>query len=285
MHIIDKIRSKDGKTQKFLQITEDKYITETTFVDYSKYLLCYSSQVGCPVACSFCYNGVNKNFTRNLTKNEMVAQCTNIIKHLDIFDKDKPIKFGCMGVGEPLLNYENVIDGITELDKKYPHSIFSLATTGVKPNLIPQLAKDIKDMERFILTFSLHASNDETRKKLIPMHQSMFTLRDAANKYKNITNHEMCWNYVLLDGVNDSDKNVQELSDFLEKGDTVKLTHYSPIMGSNLKSATQDKFKKFKEMLEKKGIEFYEFNPDGKDINAGCGQMAARKQVICDKEI
>jgi 23S rRNA (adenine2503-C2)-methyltransferase len=274
MKIIESQKSNDGITQKFLQKTDDNFVIETAYINDDKHFLCYSSQIGCPVACTFCYNGVNKNFTRNLTKSEIVEQCSNVIKYLDIFNREKPIKFGCMGVGEPLLNYKNVIDSTLILNDTYPHSIFSLATIGLKPKLVSKLANHIKNLEKYILTISLHASNDETRKKLMPMHDSMLVLRTAADNYKKITNHEMCWNYILLKGINDSKQNAKEFSDFLEKGDTVKLTVFSSIKGNTFKPSNN--FRLFREMLENKGIEYYVFDPSGKDIDAGCGQMSAK---------
>jgi len=137
MKIIESQESNDGTTQKILQKTTDKYITETVYVNDSKHFICYSSQIGCSIGCAFCYSGINKNFIRNLTKLEIVEQCSNVIKSLGILsDRRKPIKFGCMGVGEPLLNYENVIDSTFILNEAYPHSIFSLATVGLKAELI-----------------------------------------------------------------------------------------------------------------------------------------------------
>jgi len=133
---------------------------------------------------------------------------------------------------------------------------------------------DVKNVEKYILTISLHASNDVTRENLIPVHDTMLELRRAGDIYKKITNHELCWNYILLDGINDSKQNVKEFSNFLEKGDTVKLTVFSPVNGSALKPSNN--FKLFEEMLESKGIAYYEFNPSRKDINAGCGQLAAK---------
>jgi 23S rRNA (adenine2503-C2)-methyltransferase len=274
VEIIEKLESVDGSTKKFLQKTSDDYIIETAYINDGEHFICYSSQIGCPVACGFCYNGVNKNFYRNLTKDEIINQCVNVINDLDIDNRGKPIKFGCMGVGEPLLNYENVLASTKELNSRYPNSIFSLATTGINSELILQLANEIKDFQKYILKISLHASNDDTRKKIIPVHRSMSELRDVANQYKKISSQELCWNYVLLNGVNDSEQNAKEFCDYLEEGDTVNLTHYSPIKDGFFRSS--DNFSQFKKILDEKQINYYEFNPAGKDINAGCGQMAAR---------
>ena len=272
MKIIEKKQSHDGSGAiKFLQQTEDNFIIETIFVSAHTHYICYSSQVGCPFECAFCLNGIN-TFYRNLTKDEIIRQCTNIVENLKIYNTEKSVLFACMGVGEPLLNYNNVVTSLKELNEKFPSMRSSLSTIGVIPRLIPQLAKDINSLNDFKLTISLNASNDETRKKLYPIHESMYTLKNVANKYREITRHEIDWSYVILDGVNNSEKNAKELYDFLEKGDRIKLTICNSVIDSPFTSSERNIFL-FKQILEQKGIEVIILKSKGIDINAGLGQL------------
>ena len=281
MKIIDKKISKDGKSIKFLQMLSDNIVTETAYVnDNDRFIICYASQLGCPIACSMCYNGIHSNFERNLTQQEIVAQCSNVVEFLNLANLDKPILFSCMGIGEALLNYDNIIQSILELNKKYPSSKFALATTGVHSDLIPKIAEDLKSIDSFKLTISLHGSNDALRKQLIPIHTSLSDLKKAVRKYQESTIHSCEWNYVLLSGINDSEENALELVNFLNQNDKVKLSVFNEVESCPYKPSTNSEI--FKQILQENGISCKLFEPDGKDIGTGCGQMAThylKKQV------
>lgn len=272
MKIIEKKESIDQKTTKYLQLTDDNIITETVYVDdCRKHIICFSSQLGCPVACTMCYNGIYSNFARSLTKEEIVKQCTNVFEDLNLAKASKPVMFSCMGIGEALLNYDNVVAAMLELNIKYPKNRFALATTGVNLALIPKLAEDLQELESFKLTISLHGANDELRKSLIPIHTSLLELKKAVEKYKKLSRHKMEWNYVLLDGINDSDSNAFELINYLDKNDKLKLTVFSEVKGCQFRPSKN--MLRFKKILEDDGISCETFEPDGKDVGAGCGQM------------
>lgn len=167
LKIIDKLQSNDKMAIKYIQSTSDNYLIETTYVNYyNKHIICFSSQIGCVVGCKICYSGIASKFYRNLTVEEMCEECINIIEDLNL--KNKPILFSCMGVGEPLLNYDNVISTFKCLYEKFPDDKYALATTGIKPNLILKLASDLKEIKNFKLTLSLHATSDDVRKMIIP---------------------------------------------------------------------------------------------------------------------
>lgn len=233
--------------------------------------ICYSSQIGCPLECSFCSSGIN-NFYRNLTTKEMVDQCTNIVKNLNINDTKKSVLFACMGVGEPLLNYNNVVAALQELNEKFPYTRSALSTMGIFPKLIAQLATDIGNLNDFKLTISLNASNDEIRKKIYPMHESMYILKNVANIYRKNTRHELDWSYLILDGINNSEQNARELYNFLEEGDRIKFTICNGVKGSSFTSSDCN-ISLFRQMLEQKGVEVVVLESKGIDITAGLGQL------------
>ncbi len=273
MNIIKKLKSNDGVCIKYLQKTKDDFIVETAFVDYvNKYIICFSSQLGCPIGCAMCYNGISKKFYRNLSKEEIIEQCINVIEDNEL-KENKPILFGCMGVGEPFLNYINVINSIKNLDKKYPNSKFAIATTGIDLSKFSCLLEDLKDIKNFKLTISLHGSNQKVRNKLIPTKTSLKELVKEVKKYEELSKNKVEWNYILLENINDSIKDALELCDLLDSGSYIKINHYNKIEGIDFEQSKN--IKDFMNILEEKGLicEYYETN--GEDINAACGQMAS----------
>ena len=274
MKILDKVYSADNQAVKYIQQTMDGYICESMYVDDGrKFVICFASQLGCAVGCKMCYNSQAK-FYRNLEKPEIIKQCANIVDSEKLQGKDKKILFSCMGVGEPLLNYNNVIGAMLELDALYPHNRFAMATTGIRPTLVAKIADDFVGLDNFKLTLSLHGSNDSLRRSIIPVHESLETLRGAVEKYKNISKHDYEWNYVLLSGVNDSEDNALELVKFLREGEKIKFSTFNEFEGCCLKPS--ENTDKFISILEEKGVECERFTPNGRDINGACGQMAVR---------
>lgn len=272
MRILDKNSSKDNKTIKFLQLTEDNILTETAFIEEDdRFIICFASQLGCSIGCRFCYNGIYKNYYRNLSELEIIEECKNVVKELKLEEKNKPILFSCMGVGEPLLNYNNVINAINKLNELYPGNKFALATTGIKPELISKLSDDLKDIKNFKLTISLHASNEDLRRKIIPIDVSFKKIKKEITKFKNNSNHTFEWNYVLLDNVNDNKNNIYELLEFVDKDDLVKISYFNEIEGCIFKKSHN--VKQVINILKNNNVNYKTFKSSGVDIEVGCGQM------------
>jgi len=270
MKIIDKSISNDNKTIKFLQKTEDNIITETAFIEQEqRFIICFSSQLGCTIGCKICYNGIYPNYRRNLTKYEIIDQCKNVISILDL--KNKPILFSCMGIGEPLLNYNNVIDSIKDLNNIYPNSSFALATTGIRPNLLEKMAIDLKGLSCFKLTVSLHAANDILRKEIIPTICPLDEIKNSVQNFKQLSKHRFEWNYVLLKGINDSKKDAIDLTNFIDKNDKVKISTLNEIVDCKYKKSNN--INEFIKILEENEINYKIFYSSGTDIEIGCGQM------------
>lgn len=277
MKIVDKFISNNGKFIKFLQKTEDNLVTETAFIEENdRYIICFASQLGCQVGCKICYNGIYKNYYRNLTVEEIVKECSNVANVLEL--NSKPICFSCMGVGEPLLNYKNVVEAIKKLDNLYPNSFFALATTGLKYNLISQLANDLKNIENFKLTISLHAYSDNLRKMIIPIDMSLFEIKKQVEQFKLLSHHSFEWNYVLLDGINDSKKDAIRLANFIDRDEFLKISSFNNIEGCDFKKSTNSE--EFMKILKDKNINFKTFDSEGTDIEIGCGQMLTHYNKI-----
>jgi len=286
MKVIDKIYSQIDKSIKILQITDDNFVIETgVFDDGDTCHLCMSCQVGCPISCQMCYNGVNKNFVRNLTYEEIKTQAMNIIHDLNLLQQYKYICFSFMGVGEPLLNYENVFRTIKYLNYNYQNASFALATTFPDVRMVQTLTNDFNEIERFKLTISLHAPNDIKRKNLIPVSSSMDSLRFAMNYYKKYSVHKGEFNYVLLKGFNDSNEDFKELLNFLEYDDRVKISAYNEIENGKFGKSSEERYEFLHKMLDERNIHNSKFESIGDKINVGCGQMAAKKLERIKKNV
>lgn len=263
--------SKDTISRKYVQTTADDYRIETLYVDYkNKYIICFSTQVGCNLRCKFCYNGIRHNFKRNLTSKEICNQIENVMNE-EKPNKDKPILFSAMGIGEPLLNYDNLIKAFHILNKKYPNNKFALATTGVNLKKILNLAKDLKDINKFKLTISLHSADEEKRKYLMPISNDLISLVKTVKKYKAISGREVEWNYVLFNNINDSIEDAKKLFEILGKDEYIKINKFNNVKISELSESKNKDI--FISTLENLGmqVEYYETN--GVDIDGACGQM------------
>ena len=271
VRIKDVAYSKDNVSRKYVQITNDNFRIETSYVDYkNKYIICFSTQVGCNLGCKFCYNGIRHNFRRNLTTDEICCQIDNVIME-EKPNKDKPILFSAMGIGEPLLNYDNLVESFHILNKKYPNNKFALATTGVNPENILKLAEDLKDIDKFKLTISLHSADQGKRNFLMPISNNLAKLVRVVKKYKKISGREVEWNYVLFNNINDSTEDAKKVFELLGQDEFIKINKYNDVEISELlDSKNKDKFIS---TLENFGmqVEYYETN--GADIDGACGQM------------
>lgn len=266
--------SKDNITRKYVQKTEDSYRIETTYVDYSnKHIICFSTQIGCNLGCKFCYNGLKHNFVRNLTVLELCNQIENVIASEQITN-NKPILFSAMGIGEPLLNYENLILAFYYLNEKYPNSKFALATTGIDLRKIFNLAIDLKELN-FKLTISLHATTNQKRSLLIPIYNDINALIETVKQYETISDKKVEWNYVLIKGINDSQEDAKALYELLGSSELIKINKFNKVEPSDLiGSENIEEF--IKELRKHKmNVEYYETN--GEDINAACGQMISEE--------
>ena len=266
--------SKDISTKKYVQKTYDNHKIETTFVDYiNKYIICFSTQIGCNLGCKFCYNGIKHNYIRNLTSQEICDQIENVLEEAKP-KNDKIILFSAMGIGEPLLNYNNLINSFLYLNKKYPNSKFALATTGINLQNIMKLGNDLKDIKEFKLTISLHCANQDKRNDLMPIKVDNKSLIETVKKYQELYYRKVEWNILLFQDINDSEVDAKELYELLGKNQYIKINKYNKIPTTNLKESSQVDL--FISILKNYGmqVEYYETNGD--DINAACGQMISK---------
>jgi len=279
MKIIKSLNSSDGRVIKYLQKTEDNNIIETGYYDLDEHIVCISSQIGCSMNCIFCSTIApidslrpNFRFIRNLDAKEIVQQVKNI---LILLDKDKlpqkTILFSYMGMGEPFLNYDNVVKSIKILGKDYPKSRATIATIGTETRLVKKLSHEQFNI-LLKLHLSLHASNNRLRKKILPKTEDINIALEALNYFSLTRNISCKVSYILIKDINDSRECAIELAELLKNYPfIVKLTNLNNF--NQLESSSLDKFELFENVLNSYGIKNCRFFSIGTEIQAGCGQL------------
>ncbi|MDD4066429.1 MAG: 23S rRNA (adenine(2503)-C(2))-methyltransferase RlmN [Clostridia bacterium] len=269
--IIDKQVSKDG-TKKYLFQLADKNTIETVLMKY-KYgnSICVSSQIGCKMGCKFCASSKVK-FIRSLTSGEIVEQLLAVT--YDIGERISNVVF--MGIGEPFDNYDNVLKAIHIINN--PHGLniggrhISVSTCGIVPKILQFAEEGIQST----LSISLHAPNDNIRKSMMPIAErySINELIDACKKYTEKTNRRITFEYSLVNGVNDTQKDANELANLLHG----ILCHVNLIPVNSIKNgvytkSSDERIQKFRDILDKRRITATVRRELGSDIEAACGQL------------
>lgn len=269
--------SEDGETIKFLWALEDGKRVESVMIGApDRRTVCVSSQVGCPARCAFCASG-KEGLVRNLSAREIVAQVLQIDGWLQ--EKGERVTHVVfMGMGEPLANYEAVVEAVRALVAPWGMGLsqrrVTVSTVGVVEG-IDRLAAE-EDL-RVNLVLSLHAPNQNLRKKIIPFARKyeLEELLDAMDRYGKKTGRDITFEYTMLAGLNDSMECADELVVLLRgKQCTVNLIPYNPIDGFRLKRPSGEVIEAFRERLEAGGLNVTWRYTKGKDIAAACGQLA-----------
>jgi len=270
--------SKDRNTIKALLTLKDDLKIETVLMRHKdkRNTICVSSQVGCSLNCSFCATG-KMGFKRNLEVWEIVEQVLFFARYLKkIGERVTNIVF--MGMGEPFLNYQNVIGAIKILNDKEGFNLgarhFSISTVGIVDGGIEELAKEELQIN---LAISLHAPNDELRSKLMPINKKypIKKILNAVDDYIKKTRRRVMFEYMIIKNVNDSEEHAKTLVRLMKKPlYFVNLISYNPT--GIFKSSPSSRIKKFKEILEKDGVTVTQRYRFGEDIEAACGQLVAK---------
>ena len=273
VNVLDVMRSADG-TRKMLSSLEDGSRIETVLIPEGERLtLCVSSQAGCPLGCRFCMTG-QTGFIRNLKLSELSAQV--IAAEGEIQKGEKITNIVLMGMGEPLLNYENVLKFLKILvDSRgfgFSHNKITVSTSGIVP-AIEKLGKDI-DVN---LAVSLNASTDEIRARLMPVARK-YTLKDllaALKSYPLPGKKHITFEYVLIKDVNDSIDDARRLARLL-RGIKCKinLIPFNPFPGSIFDRPSDDAINAFWEVLKGSHYKVFVRESKGRDIQAACGQLS-----------
>lgn len=267
-------------TTKLLLSTDDGETIETVGIPTDQRLtVCVSSQVGCPMACRFCATGKG-GLQRSLKTHEIVDQVLSVREAMD----RRPSHVVFMGMGEPLLNSEAVLDAIRcfNNDLGIGQRRITVSTVGV-PRTLPRLAE--LAMQRlgraqFTLAVSLHAPNQALREELIPTAGAypLDVLLDDCRRYLKVTGRRVSFEYILLGGLNDAPEHAVELADRVGGFQShVNLIAYNPIEEENFKRPEPRSVDTFQRVLERRGIAVSVRASRGLDQNAACGQLRRQR--------
>jgi 23S rRNA (adenine2503-C2)-methyltransferase len=273
--IVDKT-SVDG-TRKWLFRLDDGNSIETVFIpEGDRGTLCVSSQVGCALNCSFCSTGA-MGFNRNLSTGEIIAQVWLARKLLtEVNPESKITNVVMMGMGEPLLNYDNVISAMDIMmdDNAYGLSKYrvTLSTSGVVPKML-ELSED----SACSLAVSLHAPTDELRTQLVPINKKypIALLMDTCKQFfAKEPRRKVTFEYTMIKGVNDSDECAHQLKRLLKDVPCkINLIPFNPFEKSNYQCSSWKRIMAFQKILVDAGFNTLVRKTRGQDIDAACGQL------------
>ena len=278
--IISEKISTDGTRKWLLQVDADNAI-ETVFIpETSRGTLCISSQAGCALNCTFCSTG-KQGYGRNLSVAEIIGQVWLANKQLGYFTSRSRIisNVVLMGMGEPLLNFDNVVKAVElitdDLGFGLANKRVTLSTAGIVPGIIK-----LSECSRISLAVSLHAANDTLRDELVPINRTypIRKLLAACRRYSEATGREpVTFEYVLLKGINDSLNDARELASLL-KGFPAKvnLIIFNPFPGTEYSRSSMETTDRFRDILVNSGIITITRKTRGDDIDAACGQLVGR---------
>ncbi|MGQ9805234.1 MAG: 23S rRNA (adenine(2503)-C(2))-methyltransferase RlmN [Chlorobiales bacterium] len=274
-----------AQTVKFLFKLDDGKEIETVLIpdfksDMQKRLtICVSSQVGCAMACRFCATGY-MGFTRNLTVGEIVGQVEVAAKWAQTHWNQRITNLVFMGMGEPMLNYERVMESAYILTAhRYPFQIgerhITLSTVGI----VSGIYRLAESESKINLAVSLHSAIEEKRRNFMPVaHQfSIQELSEALALYYARKKREIFIEYLLLNGINDGQEDAKALVKFARSiPSKINLIDYNPIANIDYQRTSDARKEKFREILHKAGLFASVRRSRGKDIDAACGQLATR---------
>tara|TARA_Y100001968_G_C19272181_1_gene674823 strand:- start:93 stop:995 length:903 start_codon:yes stop_codon:yes gene_type:complete len=280
INIIKETISKDGTVKFLFQIEENNVVEGVLIPQLKRLTACISSQSGCSLACKFCATGKLK-LNRNLYASEIYDQVF-LINNYCINKFKKPItNIVFMGMGEPLLNFNNVLKSIEHITNKIGLGMSSkritLSTVG-----ITKIIRKLADMEpKFNLAISLHAANDIKRSQIMDINKTndLSNLSKALKYFYMKTNIKPTYEYILLKDFNDTYQDAQDLIDFCSQiPSKVNLIEYNKVEGSSYEKSTSKSTNLFMSILEKNNILVKLRRSRGEDIGAACGQLATQNK-------
>ena len=270
--------AEDNQTVKVLIDLEDGHKVESVLMKHDKgrNTVCLSSQVGCSLGCKFCATG-KMGFVRNLTSSEIIMQLLYFVRLLKKENK-RVTNIVFMGMGEPFLNYDNVMEAIRIMNNEECFNIgarhISISTSGI----VEGIEKLSKENLQVNLAISLHAPNDKLRSEIMPVNNihHLSDVLNAVKKYVDLTNRKVMFEYIMIDGVNDGEKEAEELSRLMrDKLSFVNLISYNPT--GVFKPSKKEAVEKFKKILTKNSVNVTQRYKFGVGIDAACGQLACKE--------
>ncbi|HUG66333.1 MAG TPA: 23S rRNA (adenine(2503)-C(2))-methyltransferase RlmN [Pirellulaceae bacterium] len=267
------LEASDGTEKLLLKLADGGKIECVLLRDESRRSICISSQVGCAMGCVFCASGLD-GVDRNLTTGEFVEQMLRLARLLPAQERLSHIVV--MGMGEPLANLDRLLPALEIASSPTGLGISPRRITISTVGLPPAMRRLTKECSRYNLAVSLHAPNDELRDQLVPVNRNT-GLKDIlaeADSYFEASGRRLTFEYVLLGGLNDQPEHAQQLAAMLRgRPALLNVIPYNPVAGLPYQTPSPSAQRRFREILEKSGLNIQFRQRKGDEINAACGQL------------
>jgi 23S rRNA (adenine2503-C2)-methyltransferase len=270
-------RSSDGTVKHLWRLADGELVESVLIPTTDRLTLCISSQAGCAMGCTFCATGW-AGFQRQLTAGEIVSQYRASRRWAEENDYGRISNVVYMGMGEPLSNRKALHPSLTLLNQGYGVGArrITVSTVGVVPGILELAERD----EQFRLAVSLHAPESELRSELIPLEKrhDLGELMAALETFGRAGGRRITFEYTMIRGVNDAPRLAPELADLAVSVDAfVNLIPYNPIPFQDWKASRGERIEEFRSVLDARGVSVAVRVPRGRDIDAACGQLRAKR--------
>ncbi|AKA35678.1 23S rRNA (adenine(2503)-C(2))-methyltransferase RlmN [Flagellimonas lutaonensis] len=269
-------RSADGTIKNAVKLHDGLVVESVLIPTETRTTACVSSQVGCSLDCRFCATARLKRM-RNLNPDEIYDQVVAIDRQSKLYFNRPLSNIVFMGMGEPLMNYNNVLKAIEKITSDEGLGMSPKRIT-VSTSGVPKMIKKMADEKvRFNLAVSLHSAIDEVRTQIMPFNETfpLHDLREALEYWYAKTKNRITYEYVVWKGINDTQKDVDALVKFCRFAPSkVNLIEYNPIDDGGFSQASEEALEMYQNTLQENGIVVTVRRSRGKDIDAACGQLA-----------
>ncbi|MCP5304679.1 MAG: 23S rRNA (adenine(2503)-C(2))-methyltransferase RlmN [Chromatiaceae bacterium] len=266
--------ARDGTTKWLLELADGQFIETVYIPDAGRSTICVSSQVGCALDCAFC-STAQQGFNRNLSVAEIIGQvwiAARAIGHM-------PTNVVMMGMGEPLANFDNVVAAMALMQEDLAYMISKSRVTISTSGIVPALRR-LREVSDVSLAVSLHAPDNALRDQLVPINRK-YPLEELIPACRDFISgdrrRKVTWEYVMLDGVNDSIAHAKALIRLLQGVPSkVNLIPFNPFPGNTFRTSPPDRVEAFRQRLKRAGIMSMTRKTRGDDIDAACGQLVGK---------
>ncbi|MBU1821208.1 MAG: 23S rRNA (adenine(2503)-C(2))-methyltransferase RlmN [Bacteroidetes bacterium] len=268
--------SNDGTVKSAFRLFDGHLVEGVLIPATDRMTACVSSQVGCSLTCSFCATGYMER-KRNLEAGEIYDQVVEIARQAEAKFSAPLTNIVYMGMGEPLLNYANVLKSIEHITSPQGLGMSPKRITVSTAGIAKMIKKLGDDEVRFRLALSLHAANDAKRNQIMPINESnsLDNLAEALNYFYQKTGNRITFEYIVFNNFNDTLQDAKELWEFTKRVPArVNIIEYNPIAEADFRNTEADKLDQFAAYLEDRGVTVSVRRSRGKDIDAACGQLA-----------
>jgi len=280
VHISEEQKSKDGTVKFGFRMADGNLVEGVLIPTATRMTACISSQAGCSLTCKFCATGY-MDLKRNLLHYEIYDQVEIIRKKALAYYGIPLSNIVYMGMGEPLLNYKNVMSSISRITSPAGMGMSPRRITVSTAGIAKMIKKLADDDAAFEFALSLHAANDVKRSEIMPIneHNSLEALKDALLYFTDKTGTRVTFEYIIFQDFNDGLQDAEELWTFAQGIPCkINIIEYNPIALSDLVNTSSNRMHRFKAFLEDRGMIVNVRRSRGRDVDAACGQLAIKEQ-------